>query len=203
MEPLHQLTVSNLLTRVSSSDPTPGGGAVACLVGALSSALGSMVVSVGRNKTDDEVHRAFAESFQRRQSEYLELAAEDEAAFDAVMTALRLPKDDETRAARLEAALAAAADVPLRTAQAALDLLEELVRLAPVSGRSIVSDVGVAGYLAQALLSSSLLNVDINLAYMKDGEAAARLAATRDQIRTRGEQFALDVERIVCERIRG
>ena len=203
MESLQKQTVSDLLTRVSSSDPTPGGGAVACLVGALSASLGSMVVAVGRNKTDDDVHRAFAESFSRRQSEYLELAAEDEEAFDAVMAALRLPKEDETRAAKLEASLAAAADVPMRTAQAALSLLEELVRLAPVAGRSIVSDVGVAGYLAQALLSSSLLNVDINLAYMKDADAAAVLAASRDTLRTRGAELASDVERIVTERIRG
>ena len=203
MEPLRKQTVSDLLARVSSSDPTPGGGAVACLVGALSAALGSMVVAVGQKKTDDEAHRAFAESFTRRQTEYLDLAAEDEAAFDAVMAALRLPKDDESRPAQLEAALAAAADVPLRTAQAALGLLEELVRLAPVAGRNIVSDVGVAGYLAQALLSSSLLNVDINLAYMKDADAASALAASRDRLRTRGTDLAQDVARIVNERIRG
>ena len=203
MEPLQKQTVSELLTRVSSSDPTPGGGAVACLVGALSSALGSMVVAVGQKKTDDQAHRTFAESFERRQMEYLDLAAEDEAAFDAVMAALRLPKDDETRPVQLEAALAAAADVPLRTAQAALDLLEELVRLAPVAGRNIVSDVGVAGYLAQALLSSSLLNVDINLAYMKNADAAVALAESRDKIRALGMKRAQDIEQIVGKRIRG
>ena len=201
MESLRELRVSDLLARVSSSDPTPGGGAVACLVGSLSAALGAMVVSVGRKKTETAQLQAFAETFHRMQEGFIDLAAQDEAAFEGVMTALRIPKEEETRAEQLEASLAYAADVPLRTVQAALDLLRELLALAPVAGRSIVSDVGVGGYLAQALLSSSLLNVDINLAYMKESAAISRLKEERDRLRNEGSTLASQVEALVTERI--
>lgn len=122
---------------------------------------------------------------------------EDERAFGVVMAALRLPKAEPSRAARLQEALEQAADAPLRVAKRAIDLLTRLQVLAPRASDAIVSDVAAGAHLGLAALRSSLLNVDINARGIKDPSRQVALVRERRILEERGsslcERIALDV----------
>jgi formiminotetrahydrofolate cyclodeaminase len=116
--------------------------------------------------------------------ELLQLADEDAVAFEGVVLARRLPRDtDQQRAVRrerIQQATAEATRVPLRTAQAAAQVLDLAGRIAPIGNRHAISDAGVAADLAAAAVRGALLNVRINLPGLPAGpvrdDAARQLA---------------------------
>ncbi len=193
--------LATYLERLGSGEPTPGGGSAACLAGALGAGLGSMVVAVVSKKSDAIDWAEFADAFQALRDGFLGLARDDEEAFRVVMAALRLPKEDPSRSARLQEALEQAALVPLAAAERAVDLLRRLQILAPNASDSIVSDVGVGAHLALAALRSSLLNVDVNVRALKNAELRATLTHRRREIEEAGSALCADIARAVCARL--
>ncbi len=189
------------LERLASGEPTPGGGSAACVAGALGASLGSMVVAVVCRKSDALDWAACAGAFQALRDGFLGLAQDDEEAFRIVMAALRLPKEDPSRPARLQAALERAALVPLTAAERAVDLLRDLKALAPHVSDSIVSDVGAGAHLALAALRSSLLNVDVNLRGLKNPELRESLTRRRRETEEAGSALCADLAGAVSARL--
>ncbi len=193
-----ELRLGEYLERLGSSAPAPGGGSAACLAGALSAALGHMVIAVAREKEPSPERTALAEAFAGLQARFAALAADDEAAFDAVMAALRAPREEPGRAERVQTALERAADVPLAAAAAAVVTLEHLRSAEAHASRAIVSDVGAAAHLALAAARSSLLNVAVNVRSLRAPAAVARLElaanAARDAAHTLHADVAARVE---------
>ena len=68
----------------------------------------------------------------------------------------------------MQAALQGAADVPLRIAEAALEVARLSMPAAEKGNPNAVSDAGVAVLLADAAAQSAALNVRINLAWIAD-----------------------------------
>src|SRR5215212_4700580 len=90
------LSIDELLRRLASGDPTPGGGAASALGGALGAALVCMVcnLTIGRERyaaTEAEAQAILVEAsaVQERLRRGID---EDAAAYDAVMSAYRLPR---------------------------------------------------------------------------------------------------------------
>jgi len=169
---------------LASGQPTPGGGSGAALVGALGSALNSMVANftVGREKYADveaDVQRLLAKSEELR-AQLERLTQADTEAYGEVAAAQKLPREtDEQKAARtaaLQEALKAAAAVPLEAAEAARNVLAVAAELVDIGNPNLITDVGVAAKFAVAAMECAALNVEINLAYIKDEQynAAAR-----------------------------
>jgi formiminotetrahydrofolate cyclodeaminase len=168
---LLDLKTAELLDRLASSDPTPGGGSAAALAGATAAALVAMVAAMPRTRTgaDEErrkldAARALASVEGRRLRGFID---EDARAYDAVLAARRLPKDtDEQKAVRkaaMDQALGRAADVPLRTARACLIVLQEAVVAAEHGNPNARSDAVAAAALAWGGLVAALENVRINV----------------------------------------
>ena len=169
-------SIQAYLDRLASASPEPGGGSVAALVGALGSALVTMVtdLTLGKEKfaavQDDMVDlRARAEAARR---ELEDLVTLDAQAYAAVAAAMKLPKETaaekETREQTLQAALQGAAEVPLRIAEGALAVARLSLPAAEMGNPHAVSDAGVAVILADAAAQSAALNVRINLAWIAD-----------------------------------
>jgi formiminotetrahydrofolate cyclodeaminase len=196
-----ELRIRDYLAALGAVSPTPGGGSAAALAGALSSALGRMVVSVAREKEPTPEREALAAAFQELEERFLELAAEDERAFSAVMEALRIPRDAEGRFERLQTALLRAADVPLRAAESSLSVLRRLEQAEAHASRAIVSDVGVATHLALASLRSSLLNVAVNAGSLKDVAVSDRLERDAAALRDAAEEVCANIVRRVDARL--
>ena len=193
------LTVGDLLQQLGSSDPTPGGGAAAALVGALGAALVQMTanLTIGRPRLVDVEPQA--RSIEGRAAELRDtlarLADTDAEVFAEVGAAYKLPRqtDEEkaTRARAIQTALQAAAGVPLKVAQTCRAIVELAEESAPILNSAVISDVLVGAVMADAALRGAALNVEINLASMTDPaqkrRLAADLAAAQDGIAKRVE----------------
>lgn len=176
---LSQLSVQELIARLSTRAPVPGGGSAAGIAGSLGAALVSMVVELTVGRPDAAELAAelgeIGEEARRRRDELLDLAQADAAAYDRVVQARKLPRDtDEERASRrlaLDAANREAADIPLAIARSADAVLDLAVRLAPIGNPNASSDAGVAAQLASAAVRGASLNVRINLPYLPAHDA--------------------------------
>ncbi|AHI00065.1 hypothetical protein KALB_6706 [Kutzneria albida DSM 43870] len=188
--PMRDQTIGDWLDQLASRAPAPGGGAVAAMHTAMAAGLVEMVCNLTIGKPRYAEHEptmlgALREAGQCR-AEAVELAERDAAAFTAVTTAYRLPKEDErdraVRGERIQQALRAAAEVPLRTAEVAERVLELAGRIRRGANVNVLSDVDVAEHSARAALASAVVNVEVNLAAMTDQAARAELAAEVSRI---------------------
>lgn len=164
-------TIASFFDDVAGPTPTPGGGSVAAFAGALASTLATMVanLTIGRKKyaEHEEEMREIRREAETARSRLLGLARQDSEAFEAVLRARRgpdaTPAETEARAKAVAAAELEAARVPLRTAEACLEVLSLAARAAAHGNPNARTDAGVAALLARAAGEGALLNVEINL----------------------------------------
>lgn len=172
---MRDLTISEFLRQLSDRVPAPGGGASAALHAAQSAALLGMVARYSTGEryagVQDVVGPVLAETDELRAAA-LVLAEQDAAAFAAVAGAYTLPKataeDKAARSAAIAAALAGAAEPPAATVAAARRLTELAERLLPVGNRNVLTDVAAATEAARAAATTARVNIEINLAGIKD-----------------------------------
>jgi formiminotetrahydrofolate cyclodeaminase len=174
-----QVTIPEFIDCLSSSSPTPGGGGVAALSGALSAALCSMVgnLTTGKKKYAEyqaDIERIIADS-QAASKVMYDLIEKDAQCFEPLSRAYSLPKDNPDRDAILEDALKLAASCPAQIMDEALKIICLFEELAVKGSRLALSDVGVAATMCESTIKSSLLNIMINTKLMKDREYATKM----------------------------
>ena len=181
-------TVREYTQRLASNQPTPGGGSAAAVVGALAVASAAMAANftVGKKKFADvqaDVERILA-ILDEQQQALLDLADADADAYSKVGAAYGMPRDTdaekEARQQAIQEALMAAAEVPMGVVEACAAVIAVLPELADKCNPNLISDVGVGAELGLAALRAAQLNVEVNLAFIKDegyiAEKRARLA---------------------------
>lgn len=189
-------TIETYLNALASGESTPGGGAAAALTGSQAAALLSMVLnfSVGRKKyaAVEEELRGHLGQTEALRAELLALADKDAEAFSAVADCFGMPRaTQEERAARtksMQAALKGAAEVPFEIATLCANLLEVTAPVAEKGNANVVSDAATAAHLAQAALDSALVNVDINLKWLKDKDYVSAMQAEVASLRASAEK---------------
>jgi formiminotetrahydrofolate cyclodeaminase len=178
---LTQMPVNDFLDALASKSPAPGGGGGAAMAGALGAALASMVcnLTVGKDKyaaVQDDI-RGMLEKTESLRHQLTTLVEADEEAYNVLSAAYRLPKDtDEQKKARtaaIQKALINATATPMEIAQACVEVLALCGPIAEKGNVAAVSDAGVGALLAEAALRSAALNVQINLAAIKDAKFVA------------------------------
>ena len=162
----------------------PGGGGAAAYAGALAAALMSMVgnFTAGKKKYaayEDDVQRMLAAGEELR-ARLLALVDEDAEAFFPLSEAYGIPKEDPTRAERLEAATKAALAAPLEMMRCTAKVVELLEEMNAKGSRLLISDVGCGAALASAALKAASLNVFVNTKALKDREFAAAVEVEAD-----------------------
>lgn len=168
--------LKDFINDTSSGTPTPGGGSVAALVGALGSSLLNMVGNFTSNK---EKFKSVQQDVQKILKElnlftfrFCELVQKDISAYQNFSQVSSLPRDSseerETRRKLMQEALKKAVGPPLRTCESCFELMKIASRLLEIGNPHLISDVGVGAILAKASLESAALNVEINLSYIKD-----------------------------------
>jgi len=171
------VSLGAFLDEVAAATPTPGGGTVAAVTGALAACLAEMVanLTLGKKKyaAVESVMRELRGEAHALRTRLLSLSRRDSQAFDAVLAARRLPAStpEETAARELAQARAdlEATVVPLDTAEACIEVLDHAARAAREGNPNAASDAGVAGLLAAAAARGALLNVQINLKSLPEG----------------------------------
>ena len=171
---------------LASDAPVPGGGSASAFAGAMGAGLVAMVTHIAARKSDDAELPALIREVEFLRSAMLTLVDDDSAAYAQVAQAMRLPRmtDDEKRerSARIQAALARAAYVPLELAKASRALLDACERGLPRAPAAAISDIGVGALLAEAALRGAAMNVMINLASLKDADEVKALSEELDQV---------------------
>ena len=195
----------------AADKPTPGGGSVAAMAGALASTMASMAANftVGRDKFKDvepEVKEALAHLAAARKR-LLDLAHEDMAAYQAIMEAYRLPKaTDAEKAARgraVEEATRRSLGVVRGVLAACRDIMVVTLRLSGIANPNLISDVGVAAELALGAIKAARINVEVNLGGLKDAAEAASVRGETDSTVADADKWADLVREAVLGKLRG
>jgi glutamate formiminotransferase/formiminotetrahydrofolate cyclodeaminase len=170
---------------VAAPTPTPGGGSVSALAGALAAALGEMVCGLTLKRKSYAAHHASLEESHRRLAQLrgrlLKNVDRDAQSYEAVVAALKLPKSTESeQAARVKAmeeANKTATLVPLETAEMAAEAARLLESVRPLALAQAASDLAVAVHLAGAARCGALDNVRANLPSIQDRDWVAEIEA--------------------------
>jgi glutamate formiminotransferase/formiminotetrahydrofolate cyclodeaminase len=183
-------SVSGFLASVASSNPVPGGGSVAAHAGALAAALAQMVagLTIGKKKyaaVDAEMKEAALKAVALGNT-LASLVKRDAEAYSHVSEAYKLPKEPaEAAARRSEAvtnALLKAAEVPLETARASVEVAQLAVLVAEKGNTNAVTDAGVAALLAEAACKGADYNVRVNVTALDEPSKGASLATESKQL---------------------
>jgi formiminotetrahydrofolate cyclodeaminase len=179
MQDILALEVREFVTRTAAKEPTPGGGSVAALVGALAAALGNMALeyTVGKKAYaayEGELRGAMAQ-LQTAAAMLQELIAEDVAAYAALSEMLKLPQEARLAHPDYAATVVAAIRAPQAAGGFAMNILTLCAGLLEKTNKFLVSDLGIAAVYAHATVHASELNVRVNLPLLPNGEEAAGL----------------------------
>jgi methenyltetrahydrofolate cyclohydrolase len=169
----------------ASGEPTPGGGSASAAAGAIGAAMACMAANftVGRKKFKavEEQVAALLETLNTARRNLLDYVDADAMAYAGVSRAYGMPKDtDEQKAERsaaIQDALKAAMATPLNIFDACCTAIGTLYELAHAANPNLISDVGVAAALLGGALEGAVLNVEINLAFLKDSALVAETRA--------------------------
>ena len=143
-----------LLAAFADRTPSPGGGAAA----GIGCALGAALAEMGAR-----------------------FAGDDAAGYAPVLEAVRLPRDTPDREARLHAALARAADVPLAIAEAAAEVAALARRVAADGRPALTGDALTGAELAAAAARAAARLVAIDLEHAPEDPRAARARAAAER----------------------
>jgi len=202
--------VSNFLDELASNSPTPGGGSVAALAGALGAALISMVgnLTTGKKKYEDveeDIKKIISYS-EKLRYELSQLIEEDVKAFNNFMATYKMLKETEDekkiRTEKIQESLIEAAKVPLKVAYKCLEVLSLSREVAEKGNINVISDAGVAVLLAEAALESAILNVKINLRMIKDEKIRTELSSSIKELLLKEKGQKEKVLKIVEERMK-
>jgi len=196
------------LDELAAGTPTPGGGSAAAHTGAAGAALVAMVarLTIGKKKYIGVEPRMWqmveqAETIRERLTQAVD---RDAASFEAVMTAMKLPKDTpENQAKRslaIEQASLAAADVPLEVARWAVEVMSLGAEAAATANLNAISDAASAVALGRAALTGAGLNVRINTQSVSDQAAAQPMLSALHQLENRADEIEKDLKATLSER---
>jgi methenyltetrahydrofolate cyclohydrolase len=196
-------TLSSFLGQLAARVPAPGGGATAGLHAAQAAALVGMVARYSdapRYAEYAETIAAVTAAADDLRDRALGLAEDDAAVFGEVARAYALPKataeEAAARSAAIATALVAAARVPAEVVHVADRTLGLAEQLLPIGNRNVISDVAAAAEAARAAATTARINVEINLAGIRDTAVRAELTAavdTVDDVVARAEQVTAAV----------
>jgi len=197
-------TIESFLNATAARQPTPGGGSVTALVGALSAAMGEMVLNYSIGKKDlvvfeSELRPALAEFHKARQL-LLGLMIEDQGAYEAMVQIRKRPADAPDRAAACDAALLACIRIPeaiAATAIAVMDLVDKMVNFV---NYHLLSDFAVCADLAMATVRCAVYNVRVNLKQVTDPDDRRRIESTIGQLLTHAASVIQRVSPRIWER---
>jgi len=189
---------TSFLDSLAAPTPTPGGGSAAAAAAAMGAALVAMVagLTLGKKKyaAVEEEMRSIQQEARELQQTLSQAVQEDAQAFEAILAAMRLPKETPAEAAArqqaMETATLQATRVPLETARRALRVME-LARIAVEKGNlNAITDAATGFQLAQAALRAAACNVRVNLAALPEHSETASLLAALSEVETQAENLS-------------
>ena len=188
---------NRFIDELASDSSAPGGGSASAMAGIIAVSLTSMVAGLTLNKKGYEsvsgiMNDIINETGQIRNR--LEgLMKEDTDAFLKLMAAMKMPKgtqdEKDARKIEVERSMKGAIMTPWRIASHCHRIMRIGAMLLREGNSNAITDAGASMKIARAAIESSLLNVKINISYIKDEKF-------KNEERLKMKLFLEDVESI-------
>jgi glutamate formiminotransferase/glutamate formiminotransferase/formiminotetrahydrofolate cyclodeaminase len=148
--------LSDFLNAVAAAEPTPAGGSVTALVGALAAALGTMGARLA-------CHTEMEQSLDHLKNRLRQLVQEDVAAYDRLLKTYKLDKHHPDRPAAISTALHQATEIPLEIAELACRVGRSIHACFPSARPPLQSDLTVGMIMAHAAAQAGLHTAGSNV----------------------------------------
>ena len=177
------MTGNDILAKIIDSDNTTvGGGTSSAMAGAMAAGMIAMVSKLSVKKDyglSVEEHMAIAEELDKLAIELVEGGKRDEEAFISLMSAYRMPKNnDEDKSIRTDAihhGSVLASNVPKENGLMCLKVYELGLAILGKSNPSAESDLLIAMELAKVGVYGCALNIRANFSGIGDGKIIKEL----------------------------
>ena len=204
---LASMTLRDFVDDLGSESPAPGGGSVSALAASMAAALAAMVAVLSHTKKGFEAKQEALDRIavrgQQLKDQMLRAVDADTAAFDALLDAMRMPKETPEQQAVRNAAIAdatvGAAEIPLGVLEACPEIIDLCREIGGIGMQASLSDAGVGAQAARAAAAGAYMNVCINLAGLSDTSRKSSLLARADAAwdKSRGAHAAAEEEILV------
>jgi glutamate formiminotransferase / formiminotetrahydrofolate cyclodeaminase len=200
-KPLINMTLKSFSDETASESPAPGGGSIAAYVGSLGASLGTMVANLSSHKSgwDDkwEFYSDWADKGKAHANRLLNLVDEDTAAFNKIMDAFRLPKDNDAqvtlRKQAIQDATKYAIEIPFQVMETAFSSMEVMNAMIDSGLKSSVTDAGVGAACARTAVLGAFLNVKVNAGSVTDAAYVADIKSRGQAIMDKANKLETEL----------
>lgn len=196
-----------ILNSISSSKPTPGGGSVAALTLAHGYSLSVMVsrLTVKSDKWFDGhlIANNIINQSEDMIAKCITLAMNDSRAFDGVMAAYKLPKDEEdsnVKSIAIRNATLEAAEAPLDTMKSSLEFMHTLRKLVNDCNANALTDLASAAELGLSACKMAEFNVRINIDHLS-GDDIESIQTVSQNLLTECTQVMSEITKVYTNRL--
>lgn len=202
-------TINQFLEELESKKPIPGGGSVSALLGAISTALGNMVLnlSLGKKKYEEyeEENINTLNELSKIQKKFKEIYKEDMENFELLSEAYKIkPQNEEksqNRKKMIEIRTLNAIDPPLNAIDESIKVLNLLEQTIDKTTKLAISDIGIAALCTKSCLEGSLLNIIINTKMLSDEKKANKIKKEAYEKVEKGVKLANKIYESVKEKM--
>jgi formiminotetrahydrofolate cyclodeaminase len=163
-------------------------------------------LTVGKKKYAEVVAQMWAVIGQADalRTELSNCVEEDSAAFEELMAAMKLPKDDEIqlkiRAEAIEKATIGAIRVPLKVARLSLEAMKLALLVCQKGNTNAMSDGATGAALAKAALTGAGYNIRINCQGLRDPGLSDQYFSDLQELEKQADEIQKAVAQILIER---
>jgi glutamate formiminotransferase / formiminotetrahydrofolate cyclodeaminase len=199
---------ARFLDELANGTATPGGGSAAAFSAASAAALVSMVarLTIGKKKYRDVEAQmtSILEQAEILRAQLTRAVMEDAAAFNALMSAYKLPKDDraavDRRDQEIQSATLKAAQVPLGVAEKAVEVIGLATEVVSLGNVNAITDGASGAAIAQAALRAAGLNVRVNISTLKDNDTVAKMSKDLNSLEEKAAKLHKKIDLSLKER---
>ncbi len=201
--------MKGFLDTVAANTPTPGGGSVSSLAGALAGALATMVcgLTVGKKKYLDvsEELKGVLKKTDALRMELTYLIEKDAQGFESVVAARKMPKytdfEIEQRNSKIQEATLIATSTPLEVMEKTVAVMELLPIIAEKGNVNSISDIGVANLMAYSAVRGAHMNVRINIPGIENKDKANEFISKGKNLLLQAQKLYEKTNKIVEEKL--
>ena len=201
---LIDMSLKDFANETSSESPAPGGGSIAAYCGTIGASLATMVANLSANKRgwDNrwEEFSDYAEKGLDFQDQLLNLVDEDTIAFNKIMEAFQLPKDNkadtEKREIAIQEATKNAIETPFKVMEIALVSMDIVKKMAEIGNPNSITDACVAALCLRTAVRGAFLNVKINCLDYKDKSFVKKIIEAGENIEMKAKNIEEDIIKI-------
>lgn len=199
---LSSLSINEFAAKLASDEVPPGGGSTAAIYGLMAASLLEMSITYSEKNhhspESKEILLTKQADLARLHIELTILIDRDALALRGLLAAAGLPesgqKQQKAREVALQKALKQAAEVPMETARACLEVMEIGKAIVGIVDKMVVSDLMAGVVAAHAGIAASLLSTAINLGEIQDETLVNALTGQIYLLRTTGDELKLALE---------